>query len=326
MSDKKLIKSIGEAVEEETSYLYKIKTGQIIPTLSPFNFINQTMLNGLHPGDIITISGLSGGGKTVFANQLGYGICKNNQNVRVLYFSFELAARVMVSRMVSKKIKLTLREIYDSKNDLESKHYQDLTDLPIDFIERPLRPEAVRKVIKTYCTKYANDRVIAIIDHSLLLVPDVGTDENRMIKDLCAVVNEEKKNHDLIVCIVAQLNNAMLDSKRMTNPVEQYPRKTDIFGSKYLVHVSDNITVLVNPAELNLIGGKKYGVHHLPLTWDLRLKGRPQAVTVPLIYAHTIKARNGATNITPLVNRLKHQQLSELPKEELIRFWDSVKK
>jgi hypothetical protein len=321
----KLIKSIGEAVNEETRYLKAIKSGEIVPVITPYNFMNLAMLNGWHPSDIITIGGLSGGGKTAFANQLAYGVCRLNTNIRVLYFCFELAARKMVSRLVSKAIKRTMREIYDVNSDLGIKEYTDLSSLPIDFIEKPIKPESIRTVLQRYCAAYPNDRIVAIIDHSLLVVPETGTEEGRMIKDLCAVLNEEKKKHNLVTIILSQLNNAMLDPKRMSNPTQQYPRKNDIFGSKYLVHISDNITVLMNPKELNLVGGKTYGIHKLPLMWDLRLPDNPNDIRVPLIYAHTIKARDGAVDITPLVNRLKYQQLSELPKQELIRFWDTVK-
>lgn len=320
---KKIVKSIAEAVNEEVSYLSNMKQGIIKPTITPFNFINESSLNGLHPSDIITIAGMSGGGKTAFANKLGRGICATNDCTRMLYFSFELAARKMVSRLVSKQTKMTMKDIYNINKDLSLKEYQDLKDLPIDYVERPLKSAQIKSVIAAYCKKYHNDRIFVVIDHSLLVVPDVGGNESTMLKELCSVCNEIKKDYNIIICILSQLNNAMLEPTRMTNPAQQYPRLTDLFGSKYLVHISDNITVLVDPSSLNLINGKKYGVHGLPTSWNLQHK--TGEILVPLIYAHTIKARDGRKNITPLVNLLKHQQLAEFPKKELERFWNVIK-
>jgi replicative DNA helicase len=102
---RKIIKHISEAVDEEVSYLTKLKKGLIKPILTSFNFINETALGGLHPSDIITIGGGTGTGKTALLNIFARSIHSLNANVAMLCFNYELASRKMVSRLVSRQIK-----------------------------------------------------------------------------------------------------------------------------------------------------------------------------------------------------------------------------
>lgn len=309
------IKSMKQAIAEEQNYLAKIRSGEISPIKTNYNFVNYSMLNGLHQSDIITVAGASGGGKTTFVGELQEGICRLNSNVKVLDFTFEYLARKKVTRFAAKKYKRTMKNIYTKDTDIPD--FEWLKAYPIYFVENPCTVARMAEIIDGFCNKFHNYVTFVCIDHSLLLKRSSGDSERDSLIALANGINQMKKQYPIISCIVSQLNDGIDDPVRTSQPSGQYPRKSDIFGGRALFHVSDLMTVLMNPIKMNL-KTKTYGVHQLPLNWPNTQGGS----SYPLIYAHNIKARDGNETITPLINNLKNYNLMELDKKRLEAFYN----
>lgn len=311
-ADKFKVLSLYNAAKREEVYQQKIISKQVIPTNLGYKFLNNALLGGANKEDILLIAGLSGSGKSTLAIDIGYNIVTLNQNVRVLVFSFEVPGRKIAAKLISKDIKKTLQEMYLSDQTVLIKDkYEHFRNLPFDIIEIPLKVSIMRDSIKQYCQKYPNDRVHVIIDHTLLAIGRDGEDENEVLKSIARMCNEDKTELNIVYILVSQLNNAMLDPRRLSYPGGQYPNLTDIFGSKYLCHVANNIICIIDPTKLNL-PNKHYGPNELPLTLNLVKKTTGEKETRNYFYACTIKARDGELSVEPLINNLRHSKLIEL--------------
>lgn len=307
----KYLKPYKVAVEEEKEFVRKMKSGELKPLNTGYkSVLNARLLRGLLPGEVLTICGLSGAGKTAFSLGVGLNIAELNQNVRLLVLCLEISARQMIGRAVAIKNKMSLRDLYDDTTPFDSALYDSLNELPIDFIEVPLSTKYIKAVIKSYHAKYPNDRIVVFVDHTLLVKND-GYDDNMVtLNKLSDVVLDTKKNLGTSFVLVSQLNNAMLNPARLSLRHSQYPDQTDIFGSKTIFHLSDMVTVLINPSRMNL-PYSTYGPHELPQYVKVKTTGK----TYNLIYAHSLKVRNGEPGINPMYDLLKYNILKEYPED-----------
>lgn len=315
--------SLYQAAKIEEDYQKSIINKEIIPTDLGYKFLNNALLGGANKEDIILLSGLSGVGKSTLAINIAYNIVTKNKNCRVLYFSFEVPGRKIAAKLISKEIKVTLKDMYTSENPtITEASYEHFRDLPFDIVQIPIRVSIMEQIIATYCTKYPDERVHVFIDHTLLAEGRDGEDENEILKNIAKMCNRQKTLYNLCYFLISQLNNSMLDSKRLSFAGGQYPNQTDIFGSKYLYHVSNNVIAIVAPNKLNL-PTKTYGIHNLPL--HVTLITNNQKVTKEYFYAFTFKARDGETGIEPLINKLEYSSLIELSDKNRLTFAEKYK-
>lgn len=315
-----IIKTYDLARQEEKKYIADIKSGKIVPIDTGYEFINSRMLSGLNDADVVQISGSTGTGKTAFVMEMAVNIVTKNPNVRLLYGSFELPARKLISRIVSRKSKKTLKELYAKDTDLSL--YDVDVNLPIDFLELSENIPRLEQTFNDYAKMYPNDRIGFIIDHTVLLDNLSGDNDMDTIRNLALMVNKTKRIGRRFYILINQFNDAMYSSNRFLSKAGHYPIFTDIYGPRAASWASELVIALVNPSRLNLpnLGGKNstgvtYGLHDLPLYIPTT-----QGIC-EYVYAHTLKARDGDIGINPLVNQLKYSNLIEIKGEQLSKFY-----
>lgn len=318
------IKTYNAAREEERNYIADIKSGKIIPIDTGYDFINKRMLGGINRSDVIQIAGSTGTGKTAFMMNMAKKIVTLNQDVRLLYGSFELPARRLVSRLVSNENRKTLRELYQKDTDLLL--YENHTNYKIDFIELGENIQRLQTVFNEYVKAYPNDTVGIIIDHTVLIDNLSGDNDMDTIRNLALMVNNTKKEGKRFYILLNQFNDAMYSSNRFLSKAGHYPIFTDIYGPRAASWASDLVIALVNPSRLNLPASTKgavtYGLHDLPLYVPVNTgNGSPPEIR-SYIYAHTLKARDGKIGINPLINYLEYSDLLEVKGTNLITFKD----
>lgn len=313
------IKSLPQVIKEDIEYRKSINSGSISPINTGYNFINEKLLNGLLKGDTVTISGLSGAGKTAMGINIAFNILSLNKDIRVLYLTLELAARKIVARKVSSVNKELLKNIYTKDTKIQVTDYSSFNDYPLDFVEVPTNIDYIIKGLRDYCIKHHDKMIGVIIDHTLLVEPRKGDNDMNTLVEISRMVNKLKKQHNMFFILLSQLNNAMLNPSRLSTKFGQYPDQTDIFGSKYIFHISENVIVLINPNRLNL-PGKTYGIHDLPLA----ISGKDKTI-YQLIYAFHLKARDGNVGIDPLINMLQYNLLPEFSQTQSKIFKEKYK-
>ena len=113
------IKSFKDAANEELEYIKKRKNGEIKPLKTSLKKFNKALMAGVSKGDIITIAGASGSGKTLFLNQLetDFFQCNPNEKIAILNFNFEMQARRLVGRKLSRDLKKTVKQLYSADDE-----------------------------------------------------------------------------------------------------------------------------------------------------------------------------------------------------------------
>ena len=100
--------SLEEAAHKELRYIKGRMDNQIKSLKTPWKKFDKAGMNGIEWGSIITIAGMSGSGKTAILNELESGLFTLNpqENFAVLSFNFEMMARRLVGRKISKKLQM----------------------------------------------------------------------------------------------------------------------------------------------------------------------------------------------------------------------------
>ncbi len=137
------IKHISKATDEIISYIDKKRKGEIRELRTRWAKINKNM--PIEWNSLYTIAGISGSGKSSFANELETSLFDYNrdEDFAVLSFNYEMLSSRQVGRKLSFKTSKTVSELY-------SKDSQNLNDEAFDyFYEKYCEDELSSKEIET---------------------------------------------------------------------------------------------------------------------------------------------------------------------------------
>ena len=183
------IKSILEANNEELQYIRDRASGKIKSLTTSLKKFNKIGMNGIEFGSIYTIGGRSGSGKTAFINQIETDIIKLNaiNDLAILNFNFEMFARRLIGRKLSRELKLTTKQLYSATgfssnnvkyNDIiKAEQYlrSNLNNLPIYYIERSGTVEQFVNTILEFHRKYPTKKLVITLDHTVLVRRTAGS-------------------------------------------------------------------------------------------------------------------------------------------------------
>jgi len=302
---------ISKAAKNELNYMKGRLEGTIKSLKTPWKKMNLATMDGLEWGSINVIAGLSGSGKTAILNELETGLFELNkdQSFAVLSFNFEMLARRLVGRKISKKLHKSVKQLYsadleDTDQNLtredyeEAKHYceEHLSNFDINYVDTSGTVVQIVKTIEEFSQREENrfKGIVVTLDHSILVKAAKNQEERTTLVELAAAFNEVKKRLKVIFIIVSQLNRDIEHQDRITNPDLHYPQKRDIFGSDALWQFADMVLISHRP---EMLGIKLYGPDKLP--------------TDNMVYWHFLKTRDGDPFIGKMENDLKYNRIVE---------------
>jgi replicative DNA helicase len=301
--------SIKEGIKDFREYYNKVKDGYNPGILTPYDNINRALFNGIPKNTVSCISGHSGRGKTTLGMNIVLNAPKLNNDLEVLAFSLEMPVKSLMARNASTKLRMSVKEIYNSDIELEDDLFADIEDLPIWFDTEGGTAEEMFKKINNFCAVRPGKEILVAVDHTLLVE---GTDDNEKIAQLCFILNKLKlKWPNLTSIILSQLNDAMLKEERLNKKgVLLFPQYTDLMNGRKLWQVCDTVIALNMPSDyINEVSSthkeyeKEYG--------GLPLFHKKTGKKIPIIYAHIVKGRDTGTEILSFVNALKYNELIE---------------
>lgn len=314
--------SIAEAARQEIDYIKGRRDGTIKSLRTPWYKMNKATMDGIEWGSIMTIAGMSGSGKTAILNTLETGLFEKNpnQDFGVLSFNFEMSAKRLVGRKISKKLQKSVKELYSA--DLEKiqelkKQGRNAGDLLTQrdieaaeaYISKELAHHDIRyvdksgtvdEIVATIKARFREDDfkqnkdkgLLVTLDHSIL-VRGEGT-VNEVLYNLAAAFNDLKKQLKVAFIIVSQLNRDIERHERKERNTLHYPQKSDVFGADALYMYSDVFLITHRPEMLNLTS---YGPNNLPVK--------------DKIYWHFIKTRDGEPFVTRMINGLRTNTIEQ---------------
>ena len=300
--------TIEEAARQELKYIRDRMNGDAKSLLTPWRKFNEASMNGIEWGSIITIAGMSGSGKTAILNELETGLFDMNpdEDFAVLSFNFEMIARRLVGRKISKKLKVSVKQMYSADllepdKNFTSQQYekaveyaQSIRNTPVWYVDMPGTVPEIKNTIEAFNNMEENryKGILVTLDHSILVKKMGEQNQVQALYELAAMFNEMKKKIKSSYVIVSQLNRDIEKVERIQNSSLHYPQKSDVFGADALYQYSDVFMVTHRPEMLNI---QSYGPHSDPVHG--------------LIYWHYLKTRDGDPFVAKMRNLLKYNQV-----------------
>jgi replicative DNA helicase len=324
-----------DAVRESFNYMEKRMKGDYT-IIKTFSSRLDKAIGYFELNTMVTISALSGGGKSTLSKRLINSIVEDliNQNKEVicLSFNFEMLAHKTIARELSNRSSKTLRELYSIDKPLRSDEYQKLYDeyfnvlanFPIKYVEEPQDYTSIKDTIYYYWTKLAkpNNKIFIVeIDHAMITRGKDGDSQKDRLDNLMENLNVIKKRiaaqgGQMIIFILSQMNRDIKSENRRLVPELQYPTTSDLFAASAIEFFSDYIIIAHNPSKLNL---KSYTEYKYPIF----VKESNNDLT-PFIYFHILKNRDGIPDITiPYLSRLNFFDFEEVSREDFKVYHDT---
>ena len=266
-----LIRPMSIVAQEAINYISGRREHSIVSLKTRWEKFNKQCMGGIEPNTVYTIAGISGSGKSSFANEISTDIIDLNkgEDIIILVFSLEMVGFRQVGRTLSSKLRKTTSTLYSSETDLDDETFrkvievsQSLKEYPIYFVDNPTTPMEVEEIIKSFYEKYVkgtNKHFIIMYDHALLTKPIGSTIET--MQELERVFINAKKYPMTSILQLAQMNRQIENPERINNFLSHYPMRSDISSADALFQASDYVIVIHRP---EILGIQEYGPNHLP--------------------------------------------------------------
>ena len=300
-----IVRPMKDVALEAISYLAGRREHNIVSLKTRWEKFNKQCMGGIEPNVVYTIAGISGSGKSSFANLIQTDVIDINpdEDIIVLTFSLEMVGFRQVGRTLSNKLRKTTSTLYSAETDLDDETFRKvvavsnkLKEYPIYFVDSPTTPMQVRDIIYAFYEQYVkgtNKHFLIIYDHALL-TKQIGSVIDT-ISELERVFIQVKKLPLTSVIQIAQMNRNIEASERINNPLGHYPMRSDISSSDSIFQASDYVHVIHRPEILGIV---EYGPNHLP--------------TTNKVYIHVLKNRDaGKPCILEFENDLMYNNLIE---------------
>lgn len=300
-----VIRPMSKVAQEAVSYIAGRRDHSITSLKTRWKKFNRQCMGGIEPNTITTIAGISGSGKSSFANLIQTDLIDLNpdENIIILTFSLEMVGFRQVGRTLSNKLRKTTSTLYSSEKDLDDETFRQvinvtnqLKEYPIYFVDNPGTPKQVEDIIQYFYTTYVKDtnkHFVIIYDHALL-TKQVGS-IIETVSELEKIFIQAKKLPLTSIVQLGQMNRNIEQSERINNSLSHYPMRSDISSSDAIFQASDYVLVIHRPEILNI---QEYGPNHLP--------------TKDKVYIHILKNRDaGKPCILEFENDLMYNNLIE---------------
>ena len=300
-----LIRPMSVVANEAIRYIAGRRNNEIVSLKTRWSKFNKQCMGGIEPNTVLTIAGISGSGKSSFANLITTDVIDLNpqEDIIVLNFSLEMVGFRQVGRTLSNKLRRTTSTLYSSEKSLDDETFRkvisvtnQLKEYPIYFVDSPTTPTQVESIIYEFYNTYVkgtNKHFLIIYDHALL-TKQVGS-ILETISELERVFIQIKKLPMTSVIQLAQMNRNIEAPERINNPMSHYPMRSDLSSSDAIFQASDYVCVIHRPEILNI---QEYGKSKLS--------------TTNKVYIHMLKNRDaGKPCILQFENDLAYNNLIE---------------
>lgn len=300
-----LIRPMSVVANEAVRYIAGRRNNEIVSLKTRWSKFNKQCMGGIEPNTVLTIAGISGSGKSSFANLITTDVIDLNpqEDIIVLNFSLEMVGFRQVGRTLSNKLRRTTSTLYSSEKSLDDETFRkvisvtnQLKEYPIYFVDSPTTPTQVENIIYEFYNTYVkgtNKHFLIIYDHALL-TKQVGS-ILETISELERVFIQIKKLPMTSVIQLAQMNRNIEAPERINNSMSHYPMRSDLSSSDAIFQASDYVCVIHRPEILNI---QEYGKSKLS--------------TTNKVYIHMLKNRDaGKPCILQFENDLAYNNLIE---------------
>ena len=197
------IRPMSVVAQEAVDYIKARKEHSIESLKTRWNKLNNVCMGGIESNIVMTVTGISGSGKSSFINEIQTDLIDLNpdKDIFILNFSFEMVGFRQVGRTLSNKLRRTTSELYSSYVDLDDKTFGEIVNVSnqlkkyqIYFVDDSGTPSEIGNTIIAVYNKYIKNKnkyFVILLDHTLLVKRNGSTLET--MQELEEVLIKVKK-------------------------------------------------------------------------------------------------------------------------------------
>lgn len=251
-----MLRKQAELTEEVIAKIKMFQSGEVTPIATHIPWLDDTMMGGLYPSDVLVIAALSGNGKTYLLEEIQRNIIENSKEDEYIFMQgqWEIESFKGIVRLLARESGNTPKEILLNKPTREDniKYGKALAKLKQDNIYiqgEPVNVETFKKDVEGLIEKYPNKKLLISVDNLENILTE-GVDQRVVLDSLMKVINILKKRHFYICFILLSQLNSNIESR--TEPTTMFPRASDLFSSGSTFKLADTVLVKHLPYKLNI--------------------------------------------------------------------------
>ena len=253
-----LITKAVDLVNVAVRQIQRYQTHEDAPIKTRFEHFNANALGGIFKGNIITIGAISGSGKSYVLQQIEEDMFNKQLNPScddyvLLRCNWEMTVFKLLIRKLKRKLRKSATEIlFKSPEGDDLNRFKDVCDSErsdkIFYLEAPTDPKTWYDAVRAFLEENKHKKhVVVTIDH-IALVRDVFGSKKTAMDTLIENINMLKKEFiNVSFIILSQLNR---DIEGRTDIQNLAPKRSDLYNSDTIFHISDIVLVLHNPFKL----------------------------------------------------------------------------
>jgi replicative DNA helicase len=255
------IKPLRQVTKLAKIQLKKYQSGELVPVRTGREWLDD-IFGGLIPMDIVTIAGMSGGGKSFELQRIKNFVMnkENNPNAeKYIWLSNSLEMKIIsniirdlnISLKKSKK-KILTEEFTEDEKVLVNDYFKNSTDARYYINEEAMSGEDWEKEMRAFLALHTDKEAVFIdIDH-IALQKDKNGNKKATVDFVVESINSMKKDFpNSYWILLSQLNRNILERIREKD-IMSMPNRGDVFQSDSMFFISDYLYVTHNPNRLGI--------------------------------------------------------------------------
>jgi replicative DNA helicase len=255
------IRPLGEVALQSFKDLKKYQLGKNKPVKTGREWLDD-IFGGLLPGDITTIAGASGGGKSFEVQRVKnfvMNVEKNEEAEEYIWLDYAWEMRFMsnILRDLNRDLKKTKKEILtkeftEEEKELVKNYSDNLSDGRFFINEETITPKVFEREAREFLDNHKDKKAVFIsIDHIALAMDENGEKKNT-VDNIIEIINRLKKLYPNTYWIVLTQMNRNILGRIKDKDINAMPNRSDIFQSDSMFFISDYLYVCHNPYRLGI--------------------------------------------------------------------------
>lgn len=263
---------IGAAIRRLVDAQRSVSADRVIRT--PWLDLNDVLAGGLHRGNLYTVAGRLGEGKSHVGLVLAAHAAEKHATTVV--FSQEMSELEVTGRWVSRAARVNLSNIQAYQMSVEERGAaEELTGTtdPLFIVDRPgLSAAAAQSMVRRFQRRH--DVRLVVLDYCQLFKPEnVRQDRHLQVAEVACRAREMARELDVVVLMLAQLNRGP-ESRADKRPVVSDLRESDVIAQE------SSTVILIHPIEEGALGAAPLRTGEIEFIVGKNRHGRSGSVTV----------------------------------------------
>lgn len=331
-----MIKKVSDVAQVAFKQLGRYQNKKSEPIRTDREWLDE-IFGGLLPGDIVTIAGSSGGGKSFENQRLKNNIMNPELNPAAaefiwLDFSMEMRFLSNIMRDLNQKLgkskKRILTEAFtDEEKELVRKYNDSITDGRFFIEEEVVTPQQFEQQVDEFLDNFKDKKAIFIsVDH-IALTKASQDDKKGAVDAIVEVINRMKKKYKNSYWIILSQLNRGINARSKEKDNNSMPNRSDLYQSDTMFFISDYVYVTHNPyrAGIKAFGRVNEEVYSYLHEHFIESKnGRASFDTLGKIFYIILKSRENDSifrdifiDDIPIPNKEKYRMPDELKEAEM---------